>query len=183
MRRGTSPGVALQGIELDGLSGRVALCRSVSATVGSRNGSLRPTAEARSRSAATAGNPAERSRVRPLADRGPADGVCGDSCAIMHGLAVRVRGCPRIWPAWVWQSTISGTRPRGGTSPRRWPADRDIRWRPGPARPHASGPVGEELVRCARHRRRPGQAPKDGSSSAAVWRSIALVRPRIPKRS
>ena len=43
MRRGTSPGIGLQGIELDGLSGRVALCGSVSATDGSRNGSLRPT--------------------------------------------------------------------------------------------------------------------------------------------
>jgi len=43
MRRGTSPGIALQGIELDELSGRVALCRSGSATDGSRNGSLRPT--------------------------------------------------------------------------------------------------------------------------------------------
>jgi hypothetical protein len=60
MCRGTSPGIALQAIELDGLSGRVALCRSVSATDGSRNGSLRLTGEARSRSGATAGNPAER---------------------------------------------------------------------------------------------------------------------------
>jgi hypothetical protein len=34
-----SPGIALQGIELDELSGRVALCRPVSAT----DGSLRPT--------------------------------------------------------------------------------------------------------------------------------------------
>jgi hypothetical protein len=42
MRRGTSPGIALQGIEVDELSGRVALCRSVSATDGSLNGSLRP---------------------------------------------------------------------------------------------------------------------------------------------
>jgi hypothetical protein len=108
MRRGTSPGIALQAIELDGLSGCVVLCRSVSATGGSRNGSLRPAAEARSRSAATAGNPAERSRARPLGDRGPAAGVCGDSCAIMDGLAARVPGCPRIWPAWVCQSTMSG---------------------------------------------------------------------------
>jgi hypothetical protein len=38
-----SPGIALQGIELDELSGRVALCRPVSATDGSQNGSLRPT--------------------------------------------------------------------------------------------------------------------------------------------
>jgi len=43
MRRGTSPGIALRGIELDGLYGCVALCRSVSATDGSQDGSLRPT--------------------------------------------------------------------------------------------------------------------------------------------
>jgi hypothetical protein len=43
MRRGTSPDIALQGIELDELSGPVTLCRSVSAIDGSRNGSLRPT--------------------------------------------------------------------------------------------------------------------------------------------
>jgi hypothetical protein len=44
MRRGTSPDIALQGIELDELSGRVALCRWLSVTDGSRNGSLRSTA-------------------------------------------------------------------------------------------------------------------------------------------
>ena len=43
MRLGSSPGIALQAVELDGLSGRVALCRSVPATDGSLNGSLRPT--------------------------------------------------------------------------------------------------------------------------------------------
>jgi hypothetical protein len=44
MRRGTSPGIGLQGIELDGLSGRVALFRSVSATNRFQNGFLKPTA-------------------------------------------------------------------------------------------------------------------------------------------
>ena len=46
------------------LAGRIvwaiALCRSVSAIDGSRNGSLRPTAEGRSRCAATAESPAKR---------------------------------------------------------------------------------------------------------------------------
>ena len=43
MRRGTSPGIALQGTELNRLSGRVVLRRLVSAADGSQNGSLRPT--------------------------------------------------------------------------------------------------------------------------------------------
>ena len=81
MRLGTSPDIALQGIELHELSERVALRRVVSATDGSQNGSLRPTTGARSRGAVTAESPAKRvppgcvlagRRARRLLPRKPA---------------------------------------------------------------------------------------------------------------
>jgi hypothetical protein len=184
MRRGTSPGLALQAIELGGLSGRVALCRSVSATGGSRDGSLRPAAEARSRSAATAGNPAERSRRGHWPIEGPAAGVCGDPCAIMDGLAARVPGCPRIWPAWVCQSTMSGTRPAWWNKPAP-PAGRPghsmasgscAAARLRPRRGKSSRAVPAIAAGRVRHRRTGRQARPDGAASHWSGRAFRSVR-------